>query len=85
MFKFFQAHAEKQVKTHATPVSIQIRISLDSSSKLAHVKVYPLHIFEDQLLGEGVLGLGHLLVIQEFSFAHLPVDTCQDAEDIIVL
>lgn len=43
------------------------------------------HICEDQLLGEGVLGLGHLFSAQEHSFAHLPVDTRQDAEDVIRL
>lgn len=41
-------------------------------------------VCEDQLLGEGVLGLGHLFVIQKLSFAHLPVDTRQNAQDIIV-
>lgn len=43
------------------------------------------HVLEDQLLGEGVLGLRHLFSAQEFPFAHLPVDTCQDAEDVILL
>lgn len=41
------------------------------------------HIREDQLLGEGVLGLRHLFVLQEFPFAYLPVDACQDAEDVV--
>lgn len=43
------------------------------------------HVLKDQLLGEGVLGLGHLFSPLEYSFAHLPVDTRQDAEDVILL
>lgn len=43
------------------------------------------HIFEDQLLGQGVLRLGHLFSAQVYSSAHLPVDTRQDAEDVIRL
>lgn len=43
------------------------------------------HICEDQLLGQGVLGLGHLFSLQVYSSAHLPVDTRQDAEDVIRL
>lgn len=43
------------------------------------------HVLEDQLLGEGVLGLRHLFSAQEYSFAHFPVDTRQDAEDVVLL
>lgn len=43
------------------------------------------HVLEDQHLGEGVLGLGHLFSALEDSFAHLPVDTGQDGEDVVLL
>lgn len=39
--------------------------------------------FEDKLLGEGVLGFGHLFESLVNATAHFPVDPCQDTENII--